>query len=232
MLDMVKPLPSDERIGLSGVILAGGQNRRMGRSPKALLSYRHEKLVHRQIRKLRTVCSEVILVTNEPRLYLPILGSRVRIVTDFYPGQGPLAGIHAALSLARESKAWVVGCDMPFLSPRAALLMDKHKTATAADAVVPCIDGRPHPLHAIYDKNCAERIAIWLETGRLKANEFLESVRCEWITERTFLSEGIDPQFVLNVNTPNEYERSLLLDRQREEGLTVGSSDAAKRHNQ
>lgn len=114
---------SDGKGALSGVILAGGRNRRMGGSPKALLSYHREKLIHRQIRVMRTICEEVILVTNEPRLYLPIVDRDVRILTDSYAGQGPLGGMHAALSLARCDNVWIIDCDMPFVSSRAARLM-------------------------------------------------------------------------------------------------------------
>ncbi len=90
MLSTTPLSQGDGKGALFGVILAGGRNRRMGGSPKAILPYRQEKLIHRQIRVLRTICEEVILVTNEPKLYLPIVDRDVRILTDSYTGHGTL----------------------------------------------------------------------------------------------------------------------------------------------
>src|SRR5690242_19745844 len=111
MLDIADSSFSEEQIKLTGVILAGGKNGRMGGSHKALLPFRNEKLVHRQIRILKEICKEIIVVTNEPRTFLPIIDSGVRIITDFYENKGPLGGMHAALSLASHTNVWMVGCD-------------------------------------------------------------------------------------------------------------------------
>lgn len=60
---------------LTGAILAGGQSRRMGGRHKGLLPFVNESIVERQIRTMKQLCAEVILVTNDPRSYLPILGA-------------------------------------------------------------------------------------------------------------------------------------------------------------
>src|SRR5690554_547005 len=112
---------------LTEVILAGGKNSRMGGQKKALLSFSHERLIERQIRILQRRCNEVIVVTNEPRTLLPILGDTVRIITDFISGKGPLSGMHAAFTLSKNADLWVVACDMPFISLNAADLMWKRK---------------------------------------------------------------------------------------------------------
>ena len=51
---------------LTGAILAGGDNRRMNGEAKALLTFGAEKLIQRQIRQMREICSEMIVVTNHP----------------------------------------------------------------------------------------------------------------------------------------------------------------------
>ncbi|MCZ8515254.1 molybdenum cofactor guanylyltransferase [Paenibacillus filicis] len=131
MLDIANRLLNEEKVSLSGVILAGGKNRRMGGSHKALLPFHQEKLVHRQIRRLKQVCTEIILVTNDPKTFLPLVDSDVRIITDYYSGKGPLGGMHAGLSLANHVNVWLIGCDMPFISPQAAKL-------TSMIGFIPC----------------------------------------------------------------------------------------------
>jgi molybdenum cofactor guanylyltransferase len=218
MLDAANPLPCEEKVSLSGVILAGGQSRRMGGSPKALLTVHHEKMVERQIRTLKQLCSEVILVTNEPKTYLPFIDPDVRIITDYFPGQGPLAGMHAGLSLARHDDVWIVGCDMPYLSEHAAMLMLSRKRERSSDAVVPSIGGRIHPLHGIYDKRCADPIASMLNREQRRVNALLDYIAYEAVTEWTFERWGIDTRFVFNMNTPEEYEHLLSKEIETEEG--------------
>ena len=121
---------------LTGVILAGGANRRMKGESKALLPFGGQPLVVRQVDRMRILCDEVIVVTNDPRPYLPILDRSVRIITDFFAGHGPLGGMHAALSLAKHTSVWVVGCDMPFVSSKAAELLWNRKR-DGFEAVVP-----------------------------------------------------------------------------------------------
>lgn len=211
----------DQRSGLTGVILAGGQSRRMGGHPKALLSYRSEKLVHRQIRLLRELCSEIIIVANEPRIFLPIVDKSVRIISDYYTGMGPLAGMHAALSLARHDRVWLVGSDMPFISAHAAELMLNRMREGNCHAVIPYLEERLHPLHGIYDKRLAPNIEAELSEGQLRVTDFLEKIIYERVGKESFRLGGIDTRFVLNVNTPEEYELSLVLDPPAEEGMST-----------
>lgn len=212
------PLPHVEKISLTGVILAGGKSRRMGGFPKALLAFHHEKLVQRQIRLMKQICAEIILVANEPRTFLPHVDSDIRVITDYYPGTGPLGGMHAAFSLAGHANIWLVGCDMPFISPKAAKLMLDLKEERNSGAVVPCIDDRLHPLHGIYDKRCTDKIQTMISKDQYRVADLLGMIACERVTTSVFQRYGIDSRFVVNVNTPEEYERSLLIDNRAEEG--------------
>ncbi|WP_256757407.1 molybdenum cofactor guanylyltransferase [Cohnella sp. WQ 127256] len=216
MMDIAKLVRTEEPSMLSGVIIAGGKNRRMGGSHKALLLFQNERLIHRQIRQLKQICDEIILVTNEPKTFLPLIDSDVRIITDYYCDKGPLAGIHAGLSLAQYPDVWLVGCDMPFLSARAAQFMLDLKRQSDNDAVIPYIDGRLHPLHGIYDKRSVNLIPSLLNKGQYRVGGFLDIIPHLSVEKSTFLDNQIDTNFVINVNTPEEYEQSLFLDKDSE----------------
>lgn len=213
-MDTTDRLPIDKNVCLSGVILAGGRSRRMGGPHKALLPFRGEKLIHRQLKELRKICSEIILVTNEPRTFLPLVDNEVRIITDFYPDKGPLGGIHAALSLSSHMNVWIVACDMPFLSPQAARALLEIKTDTGSEAAVPYFNERMYPFHGVYDKSCVERIPYLFSRGQFRVGGFLDAIRCEKAAEAEFLRRGIDPRFILNLNTPEQYESLLALESQ------------------
>ena len=71
-------------------------------------------------------------------------------------------------------------------------------------AVVPLLNGRPEPTHALYSKVCIEPIRNKLEAGELKISAFFESVRVKYVPQRTV--EMIDPGLwsFFNVNTPQD----------------------------
>lgn len=212
MLDDVIQFQDVKKSKLSGVILAGGKNRRMNGFHKALLEFQSEKLIHRQIRMMSQICPEIILVTNEPKLFLPLVDIGVRIITDFYPDKGPLGGMHAAFSLANYSDIWLAGCDMPFISPLAAQMLLDMKREMGCDAVIPYIDNRLHPLHGIYDKTCVDAIPAMLNEGSYRVQSFLEHIRYERVGEPFFHNQGIPKRFVINMNTPEEYAKALSME--------------------
>lgn len=194
---------------ITGAILAGGQNRRMEGKMKALLPFAGELLIERQIAQMKTVCEEIIVVTNQPNLFLPVLDRSIRIITDYFPSKGPLSGMHAALSLARNPDVWIVGCDMPFISAKAAEALLNLKQSVKCDAAVPVIDGRTHPLHGIYSKSCADAISALLLAGEYRVMEMLRMIYWQEATDAHFTELGIHPAFVTNVNNPEEYDQAL-----------------------
>jgi len=201
-------LSRTKRAPLTGVILAGGK-KRIGELHPALLPFRREKMVNRQFRLMKSVCSELILVTDEPRLFLPVLGQDIRMITDFYAGIGPLGGIHAALSLAVNEQVWLAGCDMPFLSPEAASLMLSRKIKHNLDAVIPLIGDHLYPLHGIFDRRKADLIPELAQAGQASVFAYLDSIRYDILKEWNFRHRGIDPGFVARMNTPEAYEEAM-----------------------
>ena len=110
---------------LTGIILAGGDHKRMGGEEQSTSTYLWRATHTTQIREMESICDEIIIVTNEPKPFLRVVDVSVRIITDFVSGKGPLGGLHAGLSLAEHDEAWVVGCDMPSISAQAARFMQQ-----------------------------------------------------------------------------------------------------------
>src|SRR5690554_6708134 len=161
---------------LTGVILAGGQNRRMKGFHKALLDFQDQPIIERQILAMNDLCAEILIVTQREELFSAYLSDNIRVIPDEIKDRGPLAGMHAALVASRNQEAWIVGCDMPFISVNAAELMLQVKNQLHAHAVIPFIEGKVHTLHGIYDKNCAPMIAALLSEGENRVNKLLQVI--------------------------------------------------------
>src|SRR5579859_5479057 len=78
----------------TGVVLAGGASRRMGRD-KAALVLDGEPLLARVVSRLREAVDRVIVIGPPDRA--AIVPSDVSVFLDLEPGLGPLGGIYSAL---------------------------------------------------------------------------------------------------------------------------------------
>ncbi len=101
------------RLPVTGVVLAGGASRRMGRD-KAFLDLGGRPLIAHVLERMAEVCAETLIEANDRSRYAD-LGARV--VPDIFPGVGVLGGLHAGLAAAQHDLILAVGCDMPFLNP-------------------------------------------------------------------------------------------------------------------
>jgi molybdopterin-guanine dinucleotide biosynthesis protein A len=191
----------------SGVVLAGGESRRLGRN-KALLRIGGQTLIERVVDCVAPMSAEVVVVVASPSqgAELP-LPPGVRVVTDRYPGCGSLGGIYTGLDASREPWVLLVACDMPFLNPR--LLRRLMAMRRGVDAVVPRLGGQPEPLHAVYSKTCLEPMERMLRARELKIAPLFEAVRVRYVDEETI--DRIDPSHrsFFNVNSPADVEEAL-----------------------
>ena len=188
---------------ITGVIQAGGQSRRMGSRPKALIELGGRRIIERVLAALAPAVDDVLVVTNTPELYaflnLPMVG-------DVYPDRGSLGGIYSGLEAASGQAAFTVACDMPFLHPEIVKLVVER--AGEGDVVIPRVDTQFETMHAAYGKNCLPHIAERLIAGQLKIVDFFERVRVVEIAEAD-VARFRDPQIAfMNVNTPDELERA------------------------
>lgn len=199
---------------ITGVILAGGSNRRMGGMMKALLSINGELFIERQLAVMSTICSEILIIANEPALFEKQLSSRsqhqVRVIRDQLPGNGPLAGLQAAMTAAHSDELWVVACDMPFISSIAAemlLTLRRSHGEGGYDAAIPLLKNRLQPLHGIYHRRCQCVVDELLNAEQYRVMGLLERLDYAEAEEHSFMENGVSLNFAENVNTPEELDR-------------------------
>ena len=101
---------------VSGIVLAGGESRRLGRD-KAVEVVGGQYLITRVIDRMREVCNDVlVVVSNVSRYPERTIPTDVKTVLDKYPGKGSLGGIYSGLTSSKMEFGLVVACDMPFLN--------------------------------------------------------------------------------------------------------------------
>jgi molybdopterin-guanine dinucleotide biosynthesis protein A len=185
---------------LTGIVLAGGQSRRMGRD-KAWLDWEGQPLLARVAHALRRAgCAEVLIVGGDaPRI--AALG--LHAVPDRWPGEGPLAALATGLQAARHPLALAVACDMPHLDPQALALLAR--LAQGFDAAVPWVaPGGWEPLHAAYGRSCLPAIEARLQAGERKVTSFYVDVRVRAVAREEVAAADPSLATLQNVNTPED----------------------------
>jgi molybdopterin-guanine dinucleotide biosynthesis protein A len=189
--------------GLTGVILAGGASRRMGRD-KAFLALGERPLIAVVAERLRAVADEVIIVADNTSRYTPFAD---RCVPDVYSGVGPLGGIHAGLRAAVNELTLVVGCDMPFLDPD--VLAWFVEAAEGADMVVLKQEEGLEPLHAVYRKSCLPVVEATILSGVRCAYSYLDQLKVRYVAPAEIARLDPDLCSFRNLNTPDQWRAAL-----------------------
>ena len=185
---------------LTGIVLAGGASRRMGRD-KAFLELGGKPLIAHVIERMSEVCAEVLIVAGDVRAYA---GLGVRLVEDRFRGVGVLGGLHAGLDAAIHDLAVAVGCDMPFLKPD--LLRAFAGWAEGVDVAVLRQGEMVEPLHGAYRRTCLPAIEVAIRASRRRIVSFFPNVRVRYVTMDDVIPFDPDLRSLRNVNTPEEWE--------------------------
>ncbi|MGD9763878.1 MAG: molybdenum cofactor guanylyltransferase [Candidatus Binatia bacterium] len=187
---------------VTGVILAGGRNSRMGGRDKAFLRVNGETIFTRTLAVLRRCFGHVVVVSNAPHKYAEY---PVAVTRDELVGLGPLGGLHAALGCLPTPYAFVTACDMPYLREEpirylVSLLADQ-------DAIVPSWDGDIEPLHALYAARLRPRIAQVAARGGQGVRDLLLEINVQYVPQAVMESVVGAEESFRNINTPEEAAR-------------------------
>ncbi len=194
---------------MTGIVLSGGENRRMG-TDKAFLKVAGVPLIEHVLRSMKDVFQEIIIVTNAPERYAAY---GVNVVTDALAVRGPLTGIYTGLLRSSDEYNFVVACDMPFLNSR--LMAYMAGLAAGHDVVVPSIGGQPEPLHAVYRRELIAVMKEEISLDRRQIRGIFCRAKVRYVTEDEI--DRFDPErkSFKNLNTPEEYEEAACADWER-----------------
>jgi len=185
---------------ITGLVLAGGASRRMGRD-KAFLELGGKPLIEIVIERVAGVCAEVLIVAGDVQ---PYAGLGVPLVEDRFRHVGVLGGLQAGLGAAAHELSLVVGCDMPFLNPD--LLRAFAAWARGFDVVLLRQGEQVEPLHGAYRRTCLPAVEAAIRARRRRIISFFPHVRVRYVTPDDVKPFDPDLRSFRNINTPDEWK--------------------------
>ena len=190
----------------TGIILAGGQSRRMGEN-KALLRINGQTVIERIVEKLETFVDDVIIVNNHFEDYRFL---NLPMVEDRYKGMGPLAGIEAGLHASRTEKNLVVACDMPFISREWGEYLLSY--LVEYQVASPIISGVLHPLFANSRKEVEKSASVSLQQNTLRMKDFFQTIHVKIVDDNEHLLPK-EEMYFFNMNHFEQYQQALMMDK-------------------
>ncbi len=186
---------------MAGVILAGGNARRMGGIPKGMLRAGGSlSLIERlSVHMVRAGVEEIAISANDERPYARL---GCTILADGRAGTGPLAGIEAALThfADRYDAILCVPCDLPALSSREMSILRASLEASGGPVVFAETEGpMSHPLCAAVRTNARESISTALDEGAA-------GVAALWQRLGGSAVRFDDPYPFVNLNSPRDVD--------------------------
>jgi molybdopterin-guanine dinucleotide biosynthesis protein A len=193
---------------IAGVILAGGQSRRMGGGDKCCLELGGRPILARIIERVRPQVGPLVLNANgDPARFAEF---DLNVVADAVPDfAGPLAGVLTGMLWARRHAphcAWIVTVagDAPFVPPDLVELMMDAVRGTVADMAVAASGGRDHPVFGLWPVRLADDLrAALVDEGVRKVDLWTDRYR---LARADWPDVPVDPFF--NLNTPEDFARA------------------------
>jgi molybdopterin-guanine dinucleotide biosynthesis protein A len=192
---------------LGGVILCGGESKRMG-TPKPWLPFGGQTLLARVVQTLQAVVEPVVIVATAGQK-LPPVPEPVIVTLDRAAGRGPLEGIAVGLTAlaARADAAFLCGCDAALLSP--AVVRHLCELLGEHDAVVPVVSGYRQTLTSVCRTSVLPVAEAMLEAGERKAQHLFDRVTTRFIEEDELRTVDSELMSVRAMNTPADYRAAL-----------------------
>lgn len=191
-----------------GLLLAGGQSRRMGGGDKCLRPLGGRPILERIVERARPQCASLVLNANGEPARFASFG--LPVIADPLDGfQGPLAGVLAGLDWAAAhwpDLPWVVSIatDTPFLPTDLVARLLAEVTTEGAELACAASAGWSHPVFGLWPVALREELrAAMVSEGTRKIDAWTARYRLATVV---FESAPIDPFF--NTNAPEDLARA------------------------
>ncbi len=198
-------MSTHERDGMTGVILAGGRGTRMGGVEKGLLEWRGRPLIAHLVEALAPQVDRILINANRDHERYAAFGLPLVADDPRHAGQGPLAGLHAALGGAgAQQEDGLVVCVPCDLAGIPADLVARLRAATRSQAqplALAATGSRLHPTLCLLHRGYRQAIEASLDAGHHAA--------WRWFAEHgarvaDFGESNIQTS---NINTPDDLAR-------------------------
>ncbi len=182
---------------VTGIVLAGGQGRRMGGVDKGLVDLDGRPMVAHVLERFAPQVAAVLVNANQnPERYAAF---GYPVVPDTLGGfAGPLAGLHAGLTRAGTDFAATVPCDSPFLPLDLVGRLHGALLEARAQLAVARTFEQPHPVFCVVRRDVLPHLDAFLQAGGRKIDAWYASLA---VIEVAFDDEAAAFR---NINTADE----------------------------
>lgn len=185
---------------ISGVILAGGENKRFGGRSKTDIIIEGKPIIDHLVETLGDLFDELLIVSNDPGKYIEF--KNFKVVSDIFLKAGPLGGLHSSICASTKQAVFLFAGDMPFIDKTLINSQIKKYYEKKCDALVPVVNNFPEPLHSIYNNNILYKLEKYLsESVDLSVHYFLSEIDTIYLEMPQ--TEDIIRSFT-NINSPSD----------------------------
>lgn len=146
---------------LTGIILAGGKSKRLGKD-KGLTSLNGKPLIQYSIDLLEALNVPIIIVTNQ----LGYEQFGYPIVEDAFKNKGPIGGIYSGLLQSKTEVNIVLSCDTPYVPVE--LIKQLIKASSHHQLTIASYEIQLHPLIGIYKRSLIDEFKKSIQENQLK----------------------------------------------------------------
>ncbi len=182
---------------ITGIVLAGGQGRRMGGVDKGWVELAGKPMIAHVLNRFAPQVGDVLINANQNLERYATFG--VPVVPDAVGGfAGPLAGLHAGMTRATRPYVVTVPCDSPFLPSDLVARLAAGLEAHGGQLAVAKTFDQPHPVFCLVRRDVLPHLATFLEAGGRKIDA--------WYATLTVVEVAFDDEAdaFRNINTKDE----------------------------
>jgi molybdopterin-guanine dinucleotide biosynthesis protein A len=193
----MKNADPESRDAVTGVILAGGEARRMGGRDKGLIEIAGRPMVEYVIEALRPQVGALLINANRSRERYGRFGYPV-VADDFEGFNGPLAGMASCMRVAATDYIATLPCDSPHIPPDLVARLFLRLREEQADIGVAHNGERMQPVFSLIRCALLDSLLDYLNGGERKIDRWFER-------HATAVVDFSDrPDTFINVNTPED----------------------------
>lgn len=181
----------------TGVLLIGGQGKRMGNMNKSTLKIGDATFGEVALNAL-SIFPKTIISAKTRTASLPVAYDKVYDIVD----AGPLGAIFSVLQKVNTEYIFVISCDMPYID-RSIISYVLSQGDQRYAAIIPTIWNRLEPLCGLYSRKMLPIIEAQLEAKTFSLRKTLEMVPTKYVD----LTGTPHARKLFNVNYPTDYAK-------------------------
>jgi len=183
---------------LKGLVLTGGKSVRMGYD-KSSIQWHGKEQRYYMADLLKQICRDVFISCRKKQKHE--INSDYKALTDTFTGLGPYGGILSAFRKCPDAAWLVTACDLPLLDTNTLQYLNEHRNSSAiATTYENPYDGLPEPLITIWEPKAYPILLSFLSQGYSCPRKVLRN-------NDVHIIKAINPDALINVNTPEELEK-------------------------